>query len=54
MKIQPTFTPLKVALAGTHHYYSCARAKKDMGYKPLVSMDEAIERTLTSFQHLRN
>lgn len=51
--IKPTFTPMRVALAGTFHYYSCERAKRDMGYKPVVSLDEAIDRTLQSYPHLR-
>ncbi|KAI4887900.1 hypothetical protein NFI96_012480 [Prochilodus magdalenae] len=51
--IKPTFTPMRVALAGTYHYYSCARAKQDMGYKPLVSLKEAIARTVASYPHLR-
>nr|XP_044996545.1 sterol-4-alpha-carboxylate 3-dehydrogenase, decarboxylating isoform X2 [Jaculus jaculus] len=51
--IQPTFTPMRVALAGTFHYYSCERAKKAMGYRPLVTMDDAVERTVQSFHHLR-
>ncbi|XP_077588998.1 sterol-4-alpha-carboxylate 3-dehydrogenase, decarboxylating [Stigmatopora nigra] len=50
---KPTFTPMRVALAGTHHYYSCARAKEDMGYKPLVSLKEGIKRTVESYPHLR-
>jgi sterol-4alpha-carboxylate 3-dehydrogenase (decarboxylating) len=50
----PTFTPLKVALAGTHHYYSCQRAKKELGYYPLYSMHEAIQATTEAFAHLRN
>nr|XP_042714698.1 sterol-4-alpha-carboxylate 3-dehydrogenase, decarboxylating isoform X3 [Chrysemys picta bellii] len=51
--IKPTFTPMRVALAGTFHYYSCKRAKRDMGYKPVVSLDEAVERTIQSYSHLR-
>lgn len=51
--IKPTFTPMRVALAGTFHYYSCERAKRDMGYKPVVNLDEAIDRTLQSYPHLR-
>nr|XP_020666303.1 sterol-4-alpha-carboxylate 3-dehydrogenase, decarboxylating isoform X1 [Pogona vitticeps]XP_020666304.1 sterol-4-alpha-carboxylate 3-dehydrogenase, decarboxylating isoform X2 [Pogona vitticeps]XP_020666305.1 sterol-4-alpha-carboxylate 3-dehydrogenase, decarboxylating isoform X1 [Pogona vitticeps] len=51
--INPTFTPMRVALAGTFHYYSCERAKKLMGYKPLVSLREAIEKTVESYPHLR-
>ncbi|KAG9478325.1 sterol-4-alpha-carboxylate 3-dehydrogenase, decarboxylating [Eleutherodactylus coqui] len=51
--IKPTFTPMRVALAGTYHYYSCERAKKEMGYKPVVSLEKAIEKTVQSYQHLR-
>uniref|UniRef100_A0A8C5QAJ7 Sterol-4-alpha-carboxylate 3-dehydrogenase, decarboxylating n=1 Tax=Leptobrachium leishanense TaxID=445787 RepID=A0A8C5QAJ7_9ANUR len=53
VKIKPTFTPMRVALAGTYHYYSCERAKKDMGYKPVVRLDEAVERTVQGYSHLR-
>ncbi|XP_053129237.1 sterol-4-alpha-carboxylate 3-dehydrogenase, decarboxylating [Hemicordylus capensis] len=51
--LSPTFTPMRVALAGTFHYYSCERAKKHMGYKPPVSLDEAVARTVESYPHLR-
>ncbi|XP_063046651.1 sterol-4-alpha-carboxylate 3-dehydrogenase, decarboxylating [Engraulis encrasicolus] len=51
--IKPTFTPMRVALAGTHHYYNCSRAKQDMGYQPLVSLKDAIARTVESYPHLR-
>ncbi|XP_076878880.1 sterol-4-alpha-carboxylate 3-dehydrogenase, decarboxylating isoform X2 [Brachyhypopomus gauderio] len=51
--IKPTFTPMRVALAGKHHYYSCARAKKDLGYQPLVGLQEAIAQTLSSYTHLQ-
>lgn len=53
IQIQPTFTPIRVALAGTFHYYSCEKAKKLIGYQPLVTMDDAVERTVKSFHHLR-
>ena len=52
--IKPTFSPMRVALAGTHHYYSCARAKKDFGYKPVVEFDDAVSRTLEYFSYLKN
>ncbi|XP_023580797.1 sterol-4-alpha-carboxylate 3-dehydrogenase, decarboxylating [Trichechus manatus latirostris] len=51
--LRPTFTPMRIALAGTHHYYSCERAKSVLGYQPLVPMDKAVERTVQSFRHLR-
>ncbi|XP_054756048.2 sterol-4-alpha-carboxylate 3-dehydrogenase, decarboxylating-like [Lytechinus pictus] len=51
--INVTFTPMKVAIAGTYHYYSCERAKKLLGYRPIVSLDEAIQRTVEHFGYLR-
>lgn len=53
VSFKPTFTPMRVALAGTHHYYSCDRAKEDLGYKPVVGLKEGIERTVQSYPHLR-
>ena len=52
-KIQPTFTPMTVALAGTHHFYSCERAKEDFDYKPVVNMDKGIINTVESFPQLK-
>ncbi|XP_061408537.1 sterol-4-alpha-carboxylate 3-dehydrogenase, decarboxylating isoform X1 [Lethenteron reissneri] len=49
----PTFSPMRVALAATHHYYSCARAKRLLGYRPPVQLDDAVARTLASYPHLR-
>ncbi|KAL8607289.1 hypothetical protein ACOMHN_047620 [Nucella lapillus] len=54
LTFNPTLTPMKVALAGTHHFYLCERAKADMGYKPVVSLDEGIQRTVQAFDHLKN
>lgn len=54
IRFKPTFTPMRVALAGTHHYYSCERAKEDLAYKPVVSLKEGIERTVKSYPHLRH
>lgn len=54
VSLKPTFTPMRVALAGTHHYYSCERAKEDMGYKPVVNLKEGIARTVQSYPHLRH
>lgn len=53
VNIKPTFTPMRVALAGTHHYYSCSRAKHDMGYQPVVRLQDAIARTVASYPHLK-
>uniref|UniRef100_A0A3B3Y1G6 Sterol-4-alpha-carboxylate 3-dehydrogenase, decarboxylating n=1 Tax=Poecilia mexicana TaxID=48701 RepID=A0A3B3Y1G6_9TELE len=53
MSFKPTFTPMRVALAGTYHYYSCEHAKEHLGYKPVVSLKEGIARTVASYPHLR-
>ena len=47
---QPTFSPMRVALASTHHYYSCERAKKDFGYKPPVDFEEGLKRAIEHFK----
>ncbi|XP_004073407.1 sterol-4-alpha-carboxylate 3-dehydrogenase, decarboxylating [Oryzias latipes] len=51
---KPTFTPMRVALAGTFHYYSCQRAKEHLGYKPVVSLKEGIACTVQSYPHLKS
>lgn len=53
VRIKPTFSPMRVALAGTFHYYSCEAAKKDMGYRPVVRLEEALEKTIQSYPQLR-
>ncbi|XP_004346943.1 sterol-4-alpha-carboxylate 3-dehydrogenase [Capsaspora owczarzaki ATCC 30864] len=53
-KLNPTFTPLTVALAGTHHSYDCARAKKDLGYAPVISLKDAIAETIATCEQWRN
>ena len=50
---QPTFTPMKVALAGTHHSYSCERAKRDLAYTPVVPFNAGLKKTLEHFSYLR-
>ncbi|XP_064644335.1 sterol-4-alpha-carboxylate 3-dehydrogenase, decarboxylating-like [Lineus longissimus] len=51
--IRPTFSPMRVRLAGTAHYYSCERAKKELGYRPLVKLDDAVRLTCESYPLLR-
>ncbi|MSP63892.1 MAG: NAD-dependent epimerase/dehydratase family protein [Myxococcales bacterium] len=41
-----TFTPFTVAYLSTHHYFSHARATRDLGYLPRISVDEGIARTV--------
>lgn len=50
----PTFTRHRIMLLTTHRKLSCEKAKKDFGYKPQVSMEEGIRRTIEHFKHLAN
>eukprot|EP00042_Codosiga_hollandica_P046688 m.494031 g.494031 ORF g.494031 m.494031 type:complete len:315 (+) comp57287_c0_seq1:57-1001(+) len=52
--IKATFTPMRVALAGTHHYYSPAKAQRDFNYKPIVPFQQGLVDTLKTYPHLRN
>jgi sterol-4alpha-carboxylate 3-dehydrogenase (decarboxylating) len=51
--LETDFTVNRILLATTERTFSCAKAKRDFGYVPKVSMEEGIKRTLKSFQHLR-
>lgn len=50
---KPTFTPMRVALAGTHHYYSCQKAQRDLGYSPPLSLEDGLQQTIDTFSHLK-
>lgn len=47
---KPFLTPFKVALASTDHYYSCDRAKQELGYSPKVSLRKGIDLTCEHFR----
>ena len=40
------FTTFTVRYLSTHHYFSHARATRELGYRPRVSLDEGIARTV--------
>lgn len=46
----PFLTPFKVALSGTHHYYSCASAQRDFDYQPVVTLEQGIDDVVKFFQ----
>lgn len=54
LNFRPTFTTQAINYSGCAHYYSSARAVKEMGYQPPVDMDEAINRSLNYYWDLRN
>ena len=50
-KISPPVTPITVAISGTHAYFSCEKAKSELGFKPMYTMDEGIRLTLKHFEY---
>jgi sterol-4alpha-carboxylate 3-dehydrogenase (decarboxylating) len=44
-----SFTTFTVGYLSTHHYFNHARATRDFGYRPRVSLDEGIARTAAAF-----
>ncbi len=52
-RLETDFTPFRIIVASSNRTFSCARAKKELGYHPAVSMDEALDRTLKHFAHLK-
>lgn len=48
------FTRNRIKIAASNRRFNISRAKNDLGYHPEVSMDEGLQRTLKSFEHLRN
>lgn len=43
--VKTTFTPSRIRLAGTHHYYSSAKAKAELNYQPLYTTKQGLEYT---------
>lgn len=54
MPLGPSFTKQAINYSGSAHYYSSARAVREMGYQPPIDMDEAIRRSLNYYWDLRN
>jgi len=47
------FTRNRIKIAASNRRFDISRAKRDLGYQPKVSMEEALQRTVKSFEHLR-
>ncbi len=52
-RLELDFTPFRLAVSTTNRTFSCKRAKKDLGYVPAVSLEEALDQTFKYFDHLR-
>lgn len=48
------FTRNRLKIVASNRRFDISRAKHDLGYRPAISMDEALQRTIKSFEHLRN
>lgn len=42
------FSRFTIRYLTTHHYFSCDKAKRDLGYVPVVNLEEGIRRTLAA------
>ncbi|KAL9229286.1 hypothetical protein vseg_004770 [Gypsophila vaccaria] len=52
MKV-PQLTPSRIRLLSCNRTFDCSKAKDRLGYSPVVSLQEGLERTIESYSHLR-
>ncbi|MED6173882.1 3beta-hydroxysteroid-dehydrogenase/decarboxylase isoform 2 [Stylosanthes scabra] len=51
MKV-PQLTPSRVRLLSCNRTFDCSKAKERLGYEPIVTLKEGLQRTIDSFSHL--
>ncbi|KAJ3333879.1 hypothetical protein HDU76_001795 [Blyttiomyces sp. JEL0837] len=51
VQIHPTFTVFRIKIFSSNRYFNISKAKNYLGYKPIVSMDEGIRRTVAYFKN---
>lgn len=49
---EPYLTRTEVLKVGTTHYADCSKAKNELGYMPVVSHEDAVERTASYYKDL--
>ena len=47
------FTMNRIAITACNRVFDITRAKTQLGYQPVVNIDEGIARTIKSFSHLK-
>lgn len=47
---EESLTRFTIRYLTTHHYFSCAKAKRDFGYQPIVPLEEGIARTIQALR----
>ncbi|KAI8810611.1 3-beta hydroxysteroid dehydrogenase/isomerase family-domain-containing protein [Cladochytrium replicatum] len=50
--LHPTFTPFRLKMAGANRWFRIEKAKRDLGYKPIVSGEEGLQRCVEYYQPL--
>ncbi|GAM28080.1 hypothetical protein SAMD00019534_112560 [Acytostelium subglobosum LB1] len=50
VKIHPTITVFRMVYSNSTRYFNIAKAKRDLQYKPIVSVEEGMERTKVWFK----
>uniref|UniRef100_A0A2P2KXS5 Reticulon-like protein n=1 Tax=Rhizophora mucronata TaxID=61149 RepID=A0A2P2KXS5_RHIMU len=53
MKVPPQLIPSRVRLLSCNRFFNCSKAKDQLGYTPIVSLEEGLKRTLASYPHLK-
>eukprot|EP00871_Galdieria_phlegrea_P004935 jgi/Galph1/5442/GphlegSOOS_G4067.1 len=53
VQLESDFTPFRILLSVRNRRVSCEKAKREIGYKPIVSVDEGLERTIKHFDYLK-
>jgi sterol-4alpha-carboxylate 3-dehydrogenase (decarboxylating) len=53
IRVGPTITRQMVCTMSQHHWFSHAKATRDFGYTPLVSLDQALQVTIAHFADLK-
>ncbi|GAB4854021.1 3beta-hydroxysteroid-dehydrogenase/ decarboxylase isoform 2, variant 2 [Ancistrocladus abbreviatus] len=52
MKV-PQLTPSRIRLLSSDRTFNCSKANDRLGYTPIASLQEGLERTIESYSHLR-
>ncbi|KAF7844594.1 3beta-hydroxysteroid-dehydrogenase/decarboxylase [Senna tora] len=52
MKV-PQLTPSRVRLLSCDRTFNCSKAKDRLGYTPIITLQEGLQRTIKSYPHLR-
>lgn len=49
----PQLTPSRIRLLSCNRTFNCSKAKDQIGYEPIVSLKDGLEKTIESYSHLK-